>query len=171
MQKVVDWMQSGDKVTFLVLNRCGKCLFADFIMSLITNLGGAIFSIALPIVLLISQDMSIYKVGERLAISLLVSHFIVRLGKKFLPRRRPFIALENVLIGKKIYKDASFPSGHSTAAFCTATVISSVVPALSVVFFILATLVAVSRIYLGLHYPSDITVGAVIGIIVANLFI
>ncbi len=171
MQKVVHWMQGGDRVAFLVLNRSWKSTFTDTFMALITNLGGAVWAVTLSLILLLSKDMAVYKVGERLALSLLISHLIVRLGKKFLPRLRPYLTLENVNVGHKIYRDPSFPSGHSTAAFCMATVLSSSLPAFSIVFFALAALVAVSRVYLGMHYPSDITVGAIIGLTVAQIII
>jgi undecaprenyl-diphosphatase len=171
MPKVVSWMQGGDKVAFLQINRVWKCSFTDWLMPLITNFGGAVWSVALSLILLFSENLIIHQVGKRLAISLLVSHLIVRLGKKLLPRLRPYLTLEDVNTGRKIYKDPSFPSGHSTAAFCTATVLSSAIPAFSIMFFTMAVLVAVSRIYLGMHYPSDITAGALIGICVAQLVI
>ncbi len=171
MQKVVNWVQGGDQIAFMKLNRLCKCSFTDLLMALITKLGGAVCVISLSVILLLSKNITMVKTGESLAISLVISHLVVRLGKKFFPRLRPYLALENVFIGHKIYRDSSFPSGHSTAAFCTATVFSSVLPTLSIVFFLLAALVAVSRVYLGMHYPSDITVGAAIGIIVAQSII
>jgi undecaprenyl-diphosphatase len=172
MLRVINWLQGSDREAFMMLNgNLTKSSVTELVMPLITNLGGSVWSITLSLILLLSKDLVGNKVGERLAISLLLSHFVVRLGKKFLPRLRPYLVLENVHVGNKTYKDSSFPSGHATAAFCSATVLSSVLPAFSVVFFSLAFLVAVSRIYLGMHYPSDIAVGAAIGIIVAQAFI
>ncbi len=61
----------------------------------------------------------------------------------------------------------SFPSGHTAAAFLIATLIGHSFPVLLVPVFIWALLVGVSRIYLGVHYPSDILAGLLIGIFCA----
>ncbi len=58
----------------------------------------------------------------------------------------------------------SFPSGHATAAFALATALSLRWPRASGVWFGMATLVALSRVALGLHWPTDTIAGAVIGI-------
>jgi undecaprenyl-diphosphatase len=56
----------------------------------------------------------------------------------------------------------SFPSAHSTASFACATAMTRIDPAAGVLF-VLATLIAVGRPYLGMHYPSDVLGGAVLG--------
>ncbi|GJM80520.1 hypothetical protein HMSSN139_30160 [Paenibacillus sp. HMSSN-139] len=63
--------------------------------------------------------------------------------------------------------DHSFPSGHTTAIFSVTVPFMAAAPGLILVLLPVALLVAVSRIYLGLHYPSDTLAGAVIGSSVA----
>src|SRR3989338_4080114 len=63
----------------------------------------------------------------------------------------------------------SFPSGHATIGFAAAYILSVQRRKLSWFFYSLAFLVAISRIYLGKHYPSDIFVGAIIGLIIGKL--
>jgi undecaprenyl-diphosphatase len=57
----------------------------------------------------------------------------------------------------------SFPSGHSGSAAAFAVAVGDVVPGLRLPLGVAAAIVAFSRIYTGVHYPSDIVVGAVIG--------
>ena len=64
---------------------------------------------------------------------------------------------------------ASFPSGHATTAVAGALAAARVVPGASWAFWALATLMAYSRVYLGVHYPSDILGGALVGAVCAWL--
>lgn len=59
----------------------------------------------------------------------------------------------------------SFPSGHSTTAFALAFVLSRAYPRYALLFYGLASLVALSRVYLAKHFPSDVATGAAIGIL------
>lgn len=60
----------------------------------------------------------------------------------------------------------SFPSGHTTTSFACATVLAAFVPRLRVPFYVLAALVGLSRLYNGVHYPTDVIAGAVLGTLV-----
>ncbi len=65
--------------------------------------------------------------------------------------------------------DFSFPSGHTTAAFSSAVMTLLFYPNLAAPCLILALITGVSRIYLGVHFPTDVAVGAVIGSTVSIL--
>jgi len=60
--------------------------------------------------------------------------------------------------------DSSFPSGHATGAFAFATVISARYRKLAIPAYLGATVIGLSRIYLGRHYPSDVATGAALGV-------
>jgi undecaprenyl-diphosphatase len=64
----------------------------------------------------------------------------------------------------------SFPSGHSTTSFACATVLASYAPRAAVPFFVLAALIAWSRVYVGVHYPLDVLAGAALGVAI-GLFV
>ncbi len=66
-----------------------------------------------------------------------------------------------------IPESAAMPSGHATTAFAAAVAIALIHPRLRVPLITLATLVAVSRVYLGVHFPSDVVVGAALGTVIA----
>ena len=95
-----------------------------------------------------------------------ISIFAYKVIKFFIERPRPFITLDNVrlLVGPR--DGFSFPSGHAATSFCLATVIAMRYPKLRYPIFIAAILVALSRPYIGVHYPSDILAGAILGIFV-----
>lgn len=63
----------------------------------------------------------------------------------------------------------SFPSGHSVTSFALAYVLSRAYPKWSAIFYGLATMVALSRIYLAKHFPSDVVAGAAIGMLAGSI--
>jgi len=77
-------------------------------------------------------------------------------------RRRPFSRSHPALI--RTPRSTSFPSGHSAAAFAFVTGASAELPVLALGLVPLAGVVAYSRVHTGVHYPSDVAVGAGIGI-------
>ncbi len=89
--------------------------------------------------------------------------------KAFFRRSRPFIDfIQAIVIGKKP-GSWSFPSGHSATSFAGAWLLSRDYPGQRPFFFLLATLVGFSRIYLGDHYPGDVLSGALSGMIIAEI--
>jgi undecaprenyl-diphosphatase len=63
---------------------------------------------------------------------------------------------------------SSFPSGHASSSFACAVVLSRFAPRLTIPLFVLAGLIALSRVYVGVHYPLDILAGAVLGTLLAT---
>jgi membrane-associated phospholipid phosphatase len=87
--------------------------------------------------------------------------------KSAVGERRPH--LPHPLI--EIPHSSSFPSGHAATSFACATVLAMLTPRAAPFFFVLALAIAYSRLYVGVHWPLDVLVGALIGFVTALLLL
>jgi membrane-associated phospholipid phosphatase len=85
-------------------------------------------------------------------------NFCVKLAVR---RRRP--RLEGIAAAAAVPTSLSFPSAHAATSFAGATMIGSLAPPLRPALYVAAAVMAFSRPYLGVHYPSDVVAGAVVG--------
>ncbi|MDO5301908.1 MAG: phosphatase PAP2 family protein [Tissierellia bacterium] len=101
------------------------------------------------------------------AVSLILATGIAHLIKRLFGRARPYWIRENLNTFNIKMRDYSFPSGHTTAAFTLATTFSLYFPPLAWILMTLALLVGISRIYLAVHYPTDVLAGIILGFVVS----
>ncbi len=90
--------------------------------------------------------------------------------KNYFGRIRPCNSLSDVHLLVHKTKSFSFPSSHAVNNFALATYLSKLYPHLKWIFLVIASLIAFSRPYVGVHYPSDILFGALIGGLIGYAF-
>ena len=103
------------------------------------------------------------------AISLFIEFLIVNvLLKNAVARTRPYEVIEGLECITKLATDFSFPSGHTGSCFAVATVMFLELPKrYGIPALFLAVLMAYSRLYVGVHYPTDVLAAFFIGVLVA----
>ena len=151
---ILDWI--------LVHLRCG---FLDFIMIPITNLGkSGIFFIICAVAMLFFPKWrkTGWSIGVALLLGLLICNIIV---KPLVGRIRPYELRYVQLLIPRETDSGSFPSGHTIAAFEFATAFAIRKKNWALPAFILAVLVSFSRLYLYMHYPTDVFTSVIFGMI------
>ena len=130
----------------------------------ITSLGnGGMIWIAVTVILLFFKKTRRAGIASALALlgSLLVNNLIL---KDLIARTRPYDAVEGVRLLIERQSDYSFPSGHTGSSFSSASAIFFNLPKrYGIAALVLASLIAFSRLYVGVHYPSDVAAGILIG--------
>ena len=156
---ILDWIQAHL-----------QCTFMDVTMPIVTLFGdGGVFWIAVAVVLLLfaKYRKTGFSMGMALVLGLLVCNIIL---KPQVARIRPYnfqlqeYGREITLLVKGL-NDYSFPSGHTIASFEACTVLMLHDKRLGIPATVLAILIAFSRLYLYVHYPTDVLVSLVLGIL------
>lgn len=173
---MVDAITRIDESLFLWINNSLSSVFADAIMIFVTIAGDSL-------VLIIAGLFYIWaKTGKgrrRLALTFLITMAVtgalIQAVKYMAPRDRPLkhFAQEmksgEVVVNAPLYLlyHRSFPSGHSQAAFTAATFFALYIRRRRALLYSAAFMVALSRVYLGVHFISDILVGSMFGALMA----
>ncbi len=152
----------------LFIQDCIRTPFLTPLFQLITALGNsAAVWIAIALFLLIFSKTR--GTGRAVLIALILSLLVNNLLlKNLVGRARPFDTIRNLvpLIAKP--RDYSFPSGHTASSFAAAGVLYRSLPRkFGIPAIVLAALIGFSRLYLGVHYPSDVICGMASGLLIS----
>ncbi len=155
---------SIDRRLYTVIHGLPHSPVGDRYMTILSDLGEGLGWVGAGIALTMLGGRKGRRAGLATAVaSLSTTHLVQRIIKPVFRRQRPHIGRDVMVVGIRT-TDASFPSGHSASSFAAATALAIFYPRLAPVVFTLAAGVGASRVHLGHHFPSDVAVGAVIGV-------
>ncbi len=147
--------------------------FLTPILTLITKLGDkGIFWLAVSVIMLIPKKTR--GIGFLSIVAIAINYGICNLCLKNLVERiRPYESVEGLKLLVHRASDWSFPSGHASSSFAAAVVFYRCLKKkwLGVCALILAALIAFSRLYVAIHYPTDVIIGGAIGALVGFLVV
>ena len=164
-----EWLTRLDFSVLYAIQDALRCGFFDFLMPKITWLGngGLIWILAAAVLLCIRKRRRygvLLLIG--LALGLLIGNIIL---KHAAARPRPCWLDPTVQLLIRAPRDYSFPSGHTMASVIGATVLTGADRRFAPVAIPLAALIAFSRLYLFVHFPSDVLAAVLIGLAIGGL--
>lgn len=154
-----------DLNTLMIFNNSIKCKILDKIMPVITHLGSAAATVSCCMLMIAFGTDRVRTAGIKALAALALSHLLVHFLKNSVCRMRPKDVLPNINTFNVPLDYYSFPSGHTTAVFAIAATLAFNIPMLAFIAFPAAFIVAVTRLYLGVHYPSDVLAGMAVAIL------
>lgn len=150
---------------FIQLNITNPVLDKLMVMFTYLGSGGAIWIILTLMLLIFVKNK---KYGLAMALSLILCLLIGNITlKPLIGRIRPCEINDTVNLLIKRPTDASFPSGHTMSSFAAAVSLLYYNKKIGVVALILASMISFSRLYIYVHYPTDILAGIIIGVAIA----
>lgn len=166
---MLNFIKSIDTYLFYLINHGTKNNLFDNIMPIITNVKNFyLIFLFIWLLMILSSKYKYRLAGWTIIVSVTFSDILSsKILKHIFLRPRPYEVLEDVF---KLVSSAgpSFPSSHAVNSFTAATLIMLFLknPVYTALAFIVATLSAYSRVYVGVHYPLDVIFGAILGLVI-----
>lgn len=143
----------------------------DHLMTAITQLGNFVFAV---LIASIFYALHLRRLALEVILGGLTLWLFVETVKALADRTRPFITVVGSRVVGWRARGRSFPSGHTAQIFFLASLLTrhfGIEPSVAQAFYGIAALVAISRVYVGMHYPRDVLAGAMLGTVWGILWI
>lgn len=160
------FLHSADIFILELVNLSYHNFVLDNLALLVSNLGIIYFWIVISIVIYLFGNEKGKVVAKRMIVILLLTTILTQLIKYLIMRPRPYTELSNLIL-LDLGTDYSFPSGHTSTSTAMAYLLSKEYKRW--IFMLIPVVVAFSRLYIGVHYPSDILGGFLIGFLIAYI--
>ena len=152
----------AEQALCLRINRSSRHAPVRQFFAVISRLGDGVFWYLLLLAFALSGPQG-SGVAAQMALAGVVGTALYRQLKQRLVRERPFISHAGICLGAVPLDRYSFPSGHTLHAVSFTLIATAHVPELAPLLVPFTLLIAASRVVLGLHYPTDVLAGALIG--------
>lgn len=169
LEPTLDRIQRFDAWLCLRLNRALRYATLLHFFRAVSWLGNGIFWYALMLALLVQHGAAAAVPVVHMVLVGIVATVAYQVLKRGTVRPRPYRRLHGIAFGAVPLDRFSFPSGHTLHAVSFTLVATSYYPLLTLPLAAFTLLTAASRVVLGLHYPSDVLAGAVLGALIAAL--
>ena len=162
----MEWLLEKDGQLLLWLKEAFSHPILDDIMIFVSSLGnkGKIWIAIGVLFLLFGLKNKKWRRGGLMVLFSLAANFLACnvVLKPLIDRTRPYYVLGLTYIVAK-ESEFSFPSGHTSASFAAATAIYAINRKWGIAAYIFAAVMGFSRLYLGVHFPTDVLCGAIVG--------
>jgi len=159
------YIYAWDARIFLLINNGLANQYLGWLFNILTRLGSTLSVFTIGVLLYLYQRR---REGTLILASLVIGTFVALPLKLAIPRPRPFFTIPSTILFDR-EAGSSFPSGHAMRAFAFAFIASKLRPKLTIPLYLFAALIAFSRVYVGQHYPLDVSAGTLTGIFVGYL--
>ncbi len=170
---MLEILENIDIAVFYFINSTIANSYFDTFFPFITNLNNWVMVYILMFGwLFLKGGKKGWITASALAIAIFVTdHYVIDFLKESVDRLRPCHVLDYIRLLVPCGGGRSFPSAHAANNFAAAAVLAHSYSKYKVIFYSIAFLIAFSRVYVGVHYPSDIIAGGLIGIIIGFVVI
>jgi undecaprenyl-diphosphatase len=163
------WLDQAELSACRRFNRVVRSAGLLKLFQVASRVGDGVLWYTLVAVLAIACGAEGRQIALQCAVAGVTGLALYRALKNVLVRERPYITHAAIVCAARPLDRFSFPSGHTLHAVSFTVVICSALPLLAWVLVPMALLIAGSRVVLGLHYPSDVLAGGLIGALLARL--
>lgn len=147
----------------------GKWVWLDYFGIFCADYLGYFLLLVLAIFLLINYKKYWKMVAEAIVAAVFTRFVLAEIIRRVFFRARPFVMENFIPLINQSPKEASFPSGHATFYFALATIVCFYNKKTGILFYVASFFIAVSRVFVGVHWPSDVLAGALLGILMGYI--